>query len=239
MNKFIFSIALTIFLCINNTAHSQISLQEVVYLKNGSMIRGTVIEQIPNQSLRIQTADGSIFVYSMSEVVKITKEKPVKSKQISPFNQEKIGYRGFVDFGYTQGLGDSGVNRIELSTSHGRQFNPYFFTGVGIGLHYYLRERNMWQDEDKVPYFPLFIDLRGNLMNGPIIPFIGLKGGYSFKIDDDSFLGSGLYAAPFVGVKYGLSESFAMNLSLGYSFQQDTDDDANISGISIKLGLEF
>ena len=47
---------------------------EVVYLKNGSIIKGIVLEQIPDLSLKIQTADGSIFVYQMHEVDKITKE---------------------------------------------------------------------------------------------------------------------------------------------------------------------
>lgn len=48
--------------------------QEVVYLKNGSVIKGTVIEQIPGQSVKVQTQDGSVFVYKMSEVDKIVKE---------------------------------------------------------------------------------------------------------------------------------------------------------------------
>jgi hypothetical protein len=52
-------------------------LEDVVYLKNGSVIRGTIIEQVPNVSLKIQTRDGSVFVYKMEEVEKMTKEKPV------------------------------------------------------------------------------------------------------------------------------------------------------------------
>lgn len=46
----------------------------VVYLKNGSMIRGTITEMIPNESIKIETADGSIFVYEMKDVLKITNE---------------------------------------------------------------------------------------------------------------------------------------------------------------------
>jgi hypothetical protein len=49
--------------------------QDVVYLQNGSVIRGMVIEQVPNVSLKIQTADGSVFVYEMKDVLKITKEQ--------------------------------------------------------------------------------------------------------------------------------------------------------------------
>ena len=48
--------------------------QDVVYLKNGAVIRGEIIEQVPGESLKIQTRDGSIFVYKMEEVSKISKE---------------------------------------------------------------------------------------------------------------------------------------------------------------------
>lgn len=48
---------------------------DVVYLKNGASIRGMIIEQIPNKQIKIRTADGSIFVYKMEEVEKITKEE--------------------------------------------------------------------------------------------------------------------------------------------------------------------
>ena len=47
---------------------------EVLYLKNGSIIRGMIIEQIPNVQVKIQTSDGSVFVYTMDQVLKITKE---------------------------------------------------------------------------------------------------------------------------------------------------------------------
>ena len=52
-------------------------VEEVVYLKNGSVIRGIIVEQIPNETLRIRTRGGSEFVFQMSEVLKITKELPV------------------------------------------------------------------------------------------------------------------------------------------------------------------
>ena len=48
--------------------------EDVVYLKDGSIIKGTIIEQIPNESLKIKTTGGSIFVYRMDEISKISKE---------------------------------------------------------------------------------------------------------------------------------------------------------------------
>lgn len=58
-----------------NLSLSAQNMQEVVYLKNGSIIKGVVIEQVPGESLKIQTYDGSIFVYKMSEVEKIIKNQ--------------------------------------------------------------------------------------------------------------------------------------------------------------------
>lgn len=48
---------------------------DVVYLKNGSMIRGMIIEMVFDDYVKIKMKDGSIYVYKMSEVDKITKEK--------------------------------------------------------------------------------------------------------------------------------------------------------------------
>ena len=47
------------------TANAQ-NNEDVVYLKNGSVIRGVIIEQVPYQTLKIQTKDGNIFVYNFS-----------------------------------------------------------------------------------------------------------------------------------------------------------------------------
>ena len=47
---------------------------DCVHLKNGSILKGIIIEQIIGESIKVQTDDGSIFVYKMSEVLKISKE---------------------------------------------------------------------------------------------------------------------------------------------------------------------
>ena len=39
-----------------------------VYLKNGSIIKGTIVELDPLNSVKIQTSDGSLFVFQMAEV---------------------------------------------------------------------------------------------------------------------------------------------------------------------------
>ena len=47
---------------------------DVIYLKNGNIIKGMIIEQIPNQSVKIETKDKSVFVLQYTEIEKLTKE---------------------------------------------------------------------------------------------------------------------------------------------------------------------
>ena len=57
-----------------SAALAQENYQDVVYLKNGSIIHGMITEQIPNKSLKIKTADNNIFFYQLDDIDKITKE---------------------------------------------------------------------------------------------------------------------------------------------------------------------
>jgi hypothetical protein len=53
--------------------------RDVVYLKDGSIIRGTIIEKIPLVSVKIQTIDGSVSMYSWSEIQR-TQANPALGK---------------------------------------------------------------------------------------------------------------------------------------------------------------
>jgi len=59
----------------NKNSNNSNQLIDVVYLKNGGSVRGMIIEQIPNVQLKIQTNDGSVFVYKFEEIEKMTKEQ--------------------------------------------------------------------------------------------------------------------------------------------------------------------
>ena len=71
-----FLLVLTIVLSASFT-FAQTSLQDVVYLKNGSIIRGDIIEMVPSETVKIMTADGCVFIYDFADVEKFTKEKPM------------------------------------------------------------------------------------------------------------------------------------------------------------------
>lgn len=235
MRKLLLLCVLLIGACLHCMAQNY---TEVVYLKNGSIIRGIIIEQVPNSSLKIQTADGSIFAYSMDEVVKITKEVGASRNKYERFGEKKSlkGYKGFVETGYIFDLSDCNANRFELSTTHGYQFNNYLFVGGGAGINFYT-------DADLYSV-PLFASFRANFMNKKITPFADIKSGYTVGDVEGAFVTVGL------GVRFALAKKMALNLKLEYAYQEyDYEyyyssssyyyDNESINGIGIKLGFEF
>ena len=85
-NKLLFTVSLLILS--TSTLLAQQRMQDVVYLTDGSIIRGIIIEQVPNVSLKIQTLDRNVFVYSMDKISKITKE-PFKDLFAEELSGEK------------------------------------------------------------------------------------------------------------------------------------------------------
>jgi hypothetical protein len=52
-------------------------LQDVVYLHDGSVIRGVIVEQVPGESILIETVDGNRFRYQMDQIQRMTREPSV------------------------------------------------------------------------------------------------------------------------------------------------------------------
>lgn len=112
------------------------TINETVYLKNGSVVKGAIIEQVPNESLKIKTGDGSIFVFQMSEVTKITKEeveeKPAKKVVVSDGKHRGLDFG--INAGYLIGVGDAkDSNFPSLEMSLGKQLNKNLYLGLGAG----------------------------------------------------------------------------------------------------------
>ncbi|MDD2890440.1 MAG: hypothetical protein PHE49_07355 [bacterium] len=63
-----------VFFCLCQNIFAQQNMEDVVYLKNGSIIKGIIVEQVFGVSIKLKTKDGNIFVFKTQEVEKITKE---------------------------------------------------------------------------------------------------------------------------------------------------------------------
>lgn len=106
-------------LLISLYSFSQNNLEEVVYLKNGSIIRGVIIEQIPNETLKIQTKDGNIFVYKFNEIIKTTKETttiPINSLN-KTINTSSVS-SGFIDATILNEVSSENEDKVLIQVSH-------------------------------------------------------------------------------------------------------------------------
>ena len=174
------------------------------------------------------------------------------------YAQNKAGgsYRGFVDGGYTIGIGDYDFGRFEINTSHGYQINPFFYVGGGLGLHFMPEYKTKGMDipldqrEGKVD-IPLFANLRANVSKGKIVPFIDGKAG-TYVTNN-----GGLYLNLSAGCRIAINEKQAVNILVGYTTEKlefesfsrfvssknmnytTSARKLNTEGIAIKIGYEF
>ena len=209
-------LALLSFLLFSILVFAQGNYQDVVYLKSGSIIQGVIVEQVPNQYIKIDTTDKDVSVYQMDEIEKLTKEAYQDRDDSSPNSKStQSGYKGIVEFGYHIGVGDNGIDRYGLNVINGYQINPYISLGFGIGLRNYSPN---WK------VVPLFADFRMRFDDdNNVASYLCLGIGYSLNAANfKRFRGVGFFFNPTMGVSFRLSNRSAINVGLGYEMQKMT-----------------
>ncbi len=201
--------------CVSEEVLGQ-QLEDVVYLKNGSIIKGVIVEQIPGESVKLETRDGNVFVFTMLEIAKITRE------QLGGFNRY-VGQRirvthennqvtGSVNRVYSEGfdidLDGAGIQRynfdevMRLERSIGKHGNigKGFLIGAGLGT---VAVVLTFADEEWESEAWIGVVLLGNLVGG--LP--GAAIGYLLKTESWEDLPvsqfRGMSFSPFIDFRYG------------------------------------
>lgn len=102
-------------------------MEDVVYLKNGSIIRGFITEQIPNQTVKIETPNNSVIIINFSEIDKLTKETKIRIQNRKNI-EAKTGFRLLTQ----AGVSSNGLLSLKVIEQY--HYNRHFSTGLGIGL---------------------------------------------------------------------------------------------------------
>jgi hypothetical protein len=84
MKNFIVSLIVLCCLICSQSISAQTNYRDVVYLKNGSVVKGIIIENIPNDQIKLQTSDGNLFVYKYVDILKFGKEEATATKTSTP-----------------------------------------------------------------------------------------------------------------------------------------------------------
>lgn len=108
---------------------------DVLHLKNGSVIRGVVIEEIPNVSVKIRTSDGSEFVYAWDLIEKIVTEEAALRREAQRAG-ERDRFKGFL-IGFGAGVGTSKIGGSDSEFSITTDFKIGYAPSNLLALYYF------------------------------------------------------------------------------------------------------
>lgn len=215
---------------ISQVSLAQNGMEDVIYLKDGSIYRGVLIEQVPNESYKIRSKDGNVYAVTVDEVEKITKED-------IPWNRQRSGKRGWGMAPWGRSWNDSTsfepksrgyFNELQvlienvqggLRFVNGYKFGRYGYLGIGVGFDRVFsspinpRLNGLEKKELEGVYLPLYVFHAGDgPSKGRVTPFYAIEAGYAMawrgwdnQLEADDF-GNRLKGGPMAG--FGLGFKF-------------------------------
>ncbi len=192
---------------------------ETVYLKDGTILKGNITEQVSNDFLILKLRNGQDITVFHEEVLKIKyNQKAAKyyKKEKGFFHQATIGssWKSSARFGGNEPY-------FSAETIHGYQFNHALRLGLGVG----------WDYHPDFHIVPLFVSVGGDIGKLRIVPTYFANAGYGMawerhhpdvgegKIYEDVTGGSMLHFGG--GLKIKLSKT-ALIFNVGYKIQNLT-----------------
>lgn len=194
-------IATVLFLFFVTATFAQQNMEDVLYLKNGTVYRGMIIEQIPNVSYKIQIAGGSVIVVPLPDIEKIAKEPIYHSRaqdhsfdhpfgsgygmhardtSTVPYHLRKHRFFSSIEF-------RPGINNVGLRFLRGFKFNRFAFVGIGFGFDA-VSFANGFNDTKHVfdntrvnngLYIPVYLHYSGEILRKRVTPYYFLEAGYA------------------------------------------------------------
>lgn len=227
-------------------AWAQRPTEQVLYLKNGWVLRGQLLTAPTADPLRLQTADRNEFAFRQDEVDSLRQRpQPVVSGLNAAYKARGFGH--YTELGALAGRNtSSSVNTSAFSfqTVNGYKFNQWLYTGLGVGADLYATQSIV----------PVFASVRGDFTRrGTILPFYFLDAGYGFNITGRdntltqpvTYEGGSLWALG-VGMKVLFSNNTGFLLSVGYRTQRTTllreatpPEPVTFERIAVRAGFAF
>ena len=201
---------------------AQTQYQDVVYLKNGSIIKGMIVEEVPNKTYTVNTTDGSVIVVNISDIAKLRKEPKEGSPEEKTVKKENTGnsmildkgYETNIEAGYGAKTGRYGLDVAKLAFAGMYRFNKNLSAGAGLGMRYYT-----WENGGNSTLLPLFLNGRYRFTDKSIAPYISMAAGFSWDASN-SFDDAGFLYNPTIGVEINKNKDFMFHIGLGYEMQQ-------------------
>jgi hypothetical protein len=225
-------------------AFAQKPQDDVLYVKNGWILRGKLLSQPADSLVKIQTYDQNTFVFQRNEISDIRREPTLRNINI---RYRKKGFAHYTELGALASRNTTSnqttTSAFTFHTVNGYKFNPYLFTGLGAGVDLYATQT----------FMPVFASIRGDLYHKTnLVPYYYVDGGYGFNATANTdetirFLG-GLHFATGLGLKILFNNNTAFLLSAGYYLQETATErkqggegrnKQNYERVAIRAGFSF
>lgn len=196
-----------------------IHAQQTIYLNNGNVFKGKVVEDT-DLRVKLKLESGTVVEYQKSEIKSIQnteKAMPAESteKKFVDYKEHDKGYYTAVELNFGGALGNYSMMNLDLQWVNGYRFNEFIKVGIGFAARYYLKDENRFIEKDSIISkgkqfaFPIYVDIRGNFMaqkTRMFTPYWSFNVGYIIR---DNF-----FFSPTVGMKFGQKRhNFLVGLS--------------------------
>ncbi len=233
-------------------SYGQSRLQDVVYLKDGGVMRG-VIQQQDDKTVKIEIAGGSVFVIHQNEIDTALKNEKINFDG-TRFQQKQSGYFNISQVGCPFGTQAPDYYQSEtqlatgfnVQTIHGFRFHSNFLAGAGLGI-----------DLVTHPMLQLFGDARYEILKSRATPYIYGDAGYGFDLAADinneyqhtEYSGGAFYGTG-VGMRFNFRDAGAFMFDMGfrktsrhelthYEGYYDLENIFTSNRIVMRMGLAF
>jgi len=209
-------------------------LTDVVHLKDGSVLKGLIVNYQQGGALTFQLQNGETITIQDVEIARIVQdvrepkagsydELMNKKAKVKPKEPQVYAFkeRGFYNAMMLGSLNTRAANEFRMGLSFhnvsGFQFSRWFGIGLGLGVETY------GTDDDEVIY-PVFAEFRGYLSKKIKAPYYTLGAGYGFMATNEKeFITEaegGWMIHPAVGIRFSAKKNTNLMADIGYKFQK-------------------
>jgi hypothetical protein len=198
--------AIAILLFFTQNLRSQDQYEDVVYLRNGSVFRGMIVEQVPGKTITIQSANQFTYTFTYEQIERIRKEPRHPFVSSSPDDVIVPSVYGTTVYAGMLTGRDKPLSSFAMVRNV--NVNAYSTLGLGVG----------WDTYGNGAMVPVFIDARSSFFKGLASPFVFTNAGYSLgafrhrkALDAGGFVlnaGAGLVFRSWSGVSLVMEASY-------------------------------
>ena len=209
---------LFVLLIVSSAVYAQdVITQSKIRLDDGSDLHVLIIENVPGKYIKIKLPGNQESIIEYQNIVSIKHKSFVyHTKFILPKGFYMDGTFGFL-FGRSSEFSSTRVG-IGIGVSGNYRFNSYLSLGLGT-------EATALSVSDGSFVFPVYVRVRGNIVERRIAPIYILDAGWSFvgkRPDDTSLVEGGWFVRPAIGLQIN-----KFTVSVGYQLQNITTTSEN------------